>query len=113
MAEVAPREREGERPGESPDVVAGELEAALRLVNRIRVEHGADPLYELAQAQPASVPGSVCVLQEAFADLGVSTVDYYYLVGKGVRIEHGLSWFVRRFDAGAYPQLVAAPRAGA
>jgi hypothetical protein len=53
------------------------------------------------------------VLQEAFADLGVSTVDYYFLVGRGVRIEHGLSWFVRRFDAGRYPQLVTGPRAGA
>ncbi|HEY7732747.1 MAG TPA: hypothetical protein VH950_17845 [Gaiellaceae bacterium] len=113
MAEVAPRERDDERSGEPPADLPDELAAALQRVNRIRVEHGADPLYELPQAQPASVPGSVCVLQEAFADLGVSTVDYYYLVGKGVRIEHGLSWFVRRFDAGAYPQLVAAPRAGA
>jgi hypothetical protein len=108
VAEVTQRESGQEQS----DDLADELETALQRVNRIRVEHGADPLYELPQAQPASVPGSVCVLQEAFADLGVSTVDYYFLVGKGVRIEHGLSWFVRRFDAGAYPQLVAAPRPG-
>jgi hypothetical protein len=99
-----------ERPEETGAPPAGgELDMALREVNRIRVEHGADPLAELPLAQPASVPGSACVLQEAFADIGVSTVDYYYLVGRGVRIEHGLSWFVRRFDAGAYPQLVAPP----
>lgn len=87
-----------------------ELAVALREVNRIRVANGADPISELPRAQPASVPGSACVLQEAFADIGVSTVDYYFLVGKGVRIEHGLSWFVRRFDAGAYPQLLAPAR---
>jgi hypothetical protein len=95
-----------QRPARAPAAGAAELDEVLRHVNRIRVDHGADPLYELPRAQPAHVPGSTCVLQEAFADLGVSTVDYYELVGPGVRIAHGLSWFVRRFDAGGYPQLV-------
>ena len=112
MAEIAPSERpagaeEGPAGGDG-DEVDRELDEVLRHVNRIRVEHGADPLYELPRAQPSHVPGSTCVLQEAFADLGVSTVDYYELVGPAVRIAHGLSWFVRRFDAGAYPELVDA-----
>lgn len=94
------------QPEAGPERNGDELDEVLRHVNRIRVEHGADPLYELPRAQPAHVPGSTCVLQAAFADIGVSTVDYYELVGPGVRIAHGLSWFVRRFDAGAYPQLV-------
>jgi hypothetical protein len=94
--------------GAEPLPTPAELDEVLRHVNRIRVEHGADPLYELPRAQPAHVPGSTCVLQEAFADLGVSTVDYYELIGPDVRIAHGLSWFVRRFDAGAYPDLVDA-----
>ncbi len=75
-------------------------------MNRIRVTHGADPIYELPTAAPAMTPGSTCVLQEAFADIGVATVDYYELRGRGLRIEHGLSWFIRRFDDGTYPELV-------
>lgn len=105
MAEVAPTDvADVGNAAEAP-----ELDEVLRQVNRIRVAHGADPLYELPRAQPAHVPGSTCVLQEAFADLGVASVDYYQLVGRSVRITHGLGWFVRRFDAGGYPQLVASP----
>ena len=104
MADVAPRERPA---GPAPEERAGELDEVLRQVNRIRVAHGADALYELPRAQPAHVPGSTCVLQEAFADVGVASVDYYHLVGPSVRITHGLGWFVRRFDAGGYPQLIA------
>jgi hypothetical protein len=103
MAYVQPATGRPEAPGEDAD----ELQEVLRRVNRIRVEHGVDPLYELPRAQPASVPGSTCVLQKAFADIGVAFVDYQFLVGKGFRIEHGLGWFVRRFDAGGFPELVA------
>ena len=78
----------------------------LQAVNRIRVEHGADPIYELPTAQPAWNTGSTCVLQRAFADLGVAVVDYHRAYGKGVTIEHGLSDFIRDFDAGRYPELL-------
>jgi hypothetical protein len=110
MAEIAPSERpagtETEPARTDGEGDGHELDEALRQVNRIRVEHGVDPLYELPVALPAHVPGSTCVLQEAFADIGVASVDYYDLVGPDLRVPHGLSWFVRRFDAGAYPQLI-------
>lgn len=100
-------EERGAPPPHDPAAHDDELAEVLRQVNRIRLAHGADPLYELPQAQPAHVPGSRCVLQEAFADIGVAAVDYYDLVGPHVRIAHGLGRFVRRFDAGAYPELIA------
>jgi hypothetical protein len=78
----------------------------LQAVNRIRVEHGADPIYELPKAEPAWNPGSTCVLQRAFADLGVAVVDYHRAYGRGVTIEHGLADFIRDFDAGKYPELL-------
>ena len=106
MGEVTSPGRDAEERAGAED----ELAEVLRRVNRIRVEHGADPLYELPCAATAMTPGSTCVLQEAFADIGVATVDYHELVGPGVRIEHGLGWFVRRFDDGVYPQLLAPPR---
>jgi len=81
----------------------------LQAVNRIRVEHGADPIYELPKAQPAWNTGSPCVLQRAFADLGVAVVDYHRAYGKGVTIEHGLTDFIRDFDAGKYPELLLEP----
>jgi hypothetical protein len=96
------------RPEQGADT-GHELDVVLRRINEIRVTHGADPLYELPAASPAITPGSNCVLQEAFADIGVATVDYYELRGRGLRVDHGLSWFIRRFDAGAYPQLVRPP----
>lgn len=79
----------------------------LQAVNRIRVEHGTDPIYELPKAEPAWNPGSTCVLQRAFADLGIAVVDYHRAYGKGVTIEHGLGDFIRDFDAGKYPELLA------
>jgi hypothetical protein len=103
VAEVTGVRRSVVEPGEQ----ATELEEVLRRVNRIRVDHGVDPLYELPRAAPAMTPDSTCVLQEAFFDIGVATVDYHQLVGRGVRIEHGLGWFIRRFDDGAYPELAA------
>jgi hypothetical protein len=78
----------------------------LQAVNRIRVEHGVDPIYELPKAQPAWNTGSTCVLQRAFADLGVAVVDYNCGYGRGVTIEHGLADFIRDFDAGKYPELL-------
>lgn len=101
--------RQGERTDVEP-AAAGELDLALQQVNRIRLAHGLDPIFELPRAQPALVPGSSCVLQEAFADMGVAYVDYRQLVGPGLRLDHDLGWFVRRFDEGAYPQLVARNR---
>lgn len=78
----------------------------LQAVNRIRIEYGADPIYELPKAAPAWQPGSTCVLQRAFADLGVAVVDYDRAYGKDISIEHGLADFIRDFDAGKYPQLL-------
>jgi hypothetical protein len=78
----------------------------LQAVNRIRVEHGADPIYELPKAESAWQPASTCVLERAFADLGVAVVDYHCAYGKGVTIEHGLAHFIRDFDAGKYPELL-------
>lgn len=101
MAEVTPARR-GVEP---PSCDADELGDVLRRVNQLRVQQGADPIYELPSAQPAMTPGSTCVLQEAFADIGIASVDYHNLVGRGLVIEHGLGWFIRRFDEGTYPQL--------
>ncbi len=102
MAEVvSPRTEPRQEDGEHD-----ELDDVLRQVNRIRVTHGADPIYALPTASPAMTPGSSCVLQEAFADIGVATVDYYELRGRGLRVEHGLGWFIRRYDDGAFPDLV-------
>jgi hypothetical protein len=78
----------------------------LQAVNRIRIEYGADPIYELPKAEPAWEPGSTCVLQRAFAELGVAVVDYHRAYGKGITIEHGLANFIRDFDAGKYPELL-------
>jgi len=78
----------------------------LRTVNRIRAEHGADALYELPKGRTAFEPGSTCVLQRAFEDIGVLSVDYERGYGKGLVVEHGLGPFIRGFDAGRYPELV-------
>ena len=78
----------------------------LQTINRIRIEHGADPIYELPQGSTAWDGSSSCILEKAFADIGVLYVDYRYAHGKGMRIEHGLGGFVRDFDAGRYPELV-------
>lgn len=78
----------------------------LRAVNRIRTEHGVDPLYELPKARPAWEPGSTCVLQKAFEEIGVYSVDYRHGYGRSFRIEHGLGHFIRDFDAGRYPELL-------
>ena len=86
--------------------IATPLDDVLRTVNRIRIEHGADPLYELPKARPAFEPGSTCVLQRAFEDIGVLSVDYERGYGRGLVVEHGLGVFIRRFDAGRYPELV-------
>ena len=82
------------------------LEDVLRTVNRIRTEHGADPLYELPKGRPAFEPGSTCVLQRAFEDIGLISVDYERGYGNGLIVEHGLGPFIRRFDSGLYPELV-------
>ena len=93
-----PRQREAAVP---PDP----LDEVLRAINRIRVQQGADPLYELPSGTTA-FDGGGCVLENAFADLGVSYVDYRYAHGKGLRIEHGLGSFIREFDAGTHPGLI-------
>lgn len=83
-----------------------ELGEVLREVNRIRVEHGADPLYELPKGRPAFDADSTCVLQNAFADMGIAYVDYSSCIGTQLRFSHSLGPFIRRFDAGRYPQLI-------
>ena len=82
------------------------LDDVLRQVNRARVAHGADPLYELPGACTAWEGGG-CVLERAFADLGVAYVDYRRAHGRGIEFEHGLGRFICDFDAGRHPELLA------
>ena len=82
------------------------LDDALRRVNRIRIAHGADPLYELPAACTAWEGGG-CVLERAFEDLGVLVVDYRRAYGRHIEFEHGLGAFARDFDAGRHPELLA------
>jgi hypothetical protein len=81
------------------------LDEVLRRVNRIRVAHGVDPLFELPSACTAW-DGGGCVLERAFDDLGVLLVDYEHAYGKRIEFRHGLTGFVRDFDAGRYPELL-------
>jgi len=90
----------------APRAPASRLDAVLRQVNRIRIERGADPLYELPGACTAW-DGGGCVLERAFADLGVLIVDYRRAHGRGVEFEHGLGGFICDFDAGRYPELLS------
>jgi hypothetical protein len=89
-----------------PAAPASPLDDVLRDVNRIRTARGADPLYELPAAGTAWEGGG-CVLERAFEDLGVVIVDYRRAYGRGVEFEHGLGDFVREFDSGGYPGLLA------
>ncbi len=85
---------------------ASPLDEVLRRVNRIRLSRGADALYELPAACTAWEGGG-CVLERAFEDLGVLVVGYGRAYGRGVEFEHGLGGFIRDFDAGRYPELLA------
>ncbi len=84
------------------------LDDVLQRVNRIRVEHGVDPLYELPAACTAWDSGG-CVLERAFEDLGVLVVDYRRAYGRGVEFDHGLAGFICDFDSGRHPELLASP----
>jgi hypothetical protein len=95
--------REAPAPPAAP---VSPLDEVLRRVNRIRVAHGVDPLYELPAACTAWEGGG-CVLERAFEDLGVVIVDYGRAYGRRLEFEHGLGDFVRDFDAGRYPALRA------
>ena len=95
---------------DAPDVIASPsspLDDVLRRVNRIRTAYGVDPLYSLPSACTAW-DGGGCVLERAFEDLGVLIVDYHQAHGRGFSINHDLGDFVRDFDAGRFPSLVAA-----
>jgi hypothetical protein len=81
------------------------LDEVLRRVNRIRIAHGADPLYELPIACTAWEGGG-CVLERAFEDLGVVVVDYRRAYGRKIEFVHDLGDFVRAFDTGCYPGLL-------
>jgi hypothetical protein len=81
------------------------LDDVLRRVNRIRIAHGVDPLYELPAACTAW-DGGGCVLELAFEDLGIAVVDYRRAYGRGIEFEHGLGDFVRAFDSGSFPGLI-------
>jgi hypothetical protein len=83
------------------------LDDVLRRVNLIRTTSGMDPLYELPSACTAW-DGGGCVLEHAFDGLGVLVVDYRRAHGRGFSFDHGLGDFVREFDAGRHPDLVAA-----
>jgi hypothetical protein len=83
------------------------LDDVLRRVNRIRTARGFDPLYSLPSACTAW-DGGGCVLERAFEDLGVLIVDYRQAHGRGFSFEHRLGDFVRDFDAGRFPSLLAA-----
>jgi hypothetical protein len=89
-----------------PEAPARPLDEVLRRVNRVRIEHGVDPLYELPAACTAW-DGGGCVLERAFEDLGVVFVDYGRAYGRGVVFEHGLRTFICDFDAGRHPELLA------
>jgi hypothetical protein len=94
---------------DAPDVIvapSSPLDDVLRRVNRIRTEHGLDALYALPAASTAWDDGG-CVLEHAFEDLGVLIVDYREAHGRGFSFEHGLGDFVREFDAGRFPTLLA------
>ena len=94
------------RPEVAPPAAPPELlDDVLRRVNRIRTDHGADPLYELPQGCTAWEGGG-CVLERAFEDVGVVVVGANRAYGQGVSFEHGLGAFVRDYDAGRYPALV-------
>jgi hypothetical protein len=96
----------GVRETPAPSAVPGSpLDDVLRRVNRIRIAHGADPLYELPAACTAWEGGG-CVLERAFEDLGVVVVDYQRAYGREIDFAHGLNDFVRGFDGGGYPQLL-------
>ena len=93
---------------DAPEVIvpsASPLDDVLRRVNRIRTEHGVDPLYALPPACTAW-DGGGCVLELAFEDLGVLIVDYRQAHGRGFSFDHGLGDFVRDFDAGRFPSLI-------
>jgi hypothetical protein len=85
---------------------ADPLDEVLRRINLIRLARGADALYELPSACTAW-DGGGCVLERAFDDLGVLVVDYTRAYGRGFEFEHGLGDFVRDFDAGRHPRLLA------
>ena len=89
-----------------PTAPARRLDEVLRRVNRIRIGHGVDPLYELPAACTAW-DGGGCVLERAFEDLGVVFVDYRRAYGPAVEFEHGLRSFICDFDAGRHPELLA------
>jgi hypothetical protein len=98
-------------PGPVPEVArptapASPLDDVLRRVNRVRARYGADALYELPAACTAW-DGGGCVLERAFEDLGVLYVDYSRAHGRDLEFEHGLGDFVRGFDSGRYPDLLA------
>jgi hypothetical protein len=82
------------------------LDDVLRRVNRIRTAYGADPLYELPAACTAW-DGGGGVLERALEDVGVLVVDYGRAYGRRIEFEHGLGDFVRDYDAGRYPGLLA------
>jgi hypothetical protein len=90
-----------------PPAAADALDDVLRRVNAVRLAHGADSLYELPAACTAW-DGGGCVLERAFEELGVLVVDYTRAYGRRIEFEHGLGDFVRDFDAGRYPDLLAA-----
>jgi hypothetical protein len=102
---VSAEVREAPAPIATP---ASPLDDVLRRVNRIRVAHGVDPLYELPSACTAWEGGG-CVLERAFEDFGVLVVDYDRAYGRGLQFDHGLGRFVRDFDSGRHPELLAAP----
>ena len=89
-----------------PVETADPLDDVLRRVNRLRTAHGVDPLFELPPAC-TSWDGGGCVLERAFADVGVAFVDYRFAYGRELTFEHGLGDFVRAFDKGRFPDLRA------
>ena len=95
--------RDAPAPSSAPE---RRLDEVLRRVNRIRVDHGFDPLYELPAACTAW-DGGGCVLERAFEDLGVVVVDYRRAYGRDVAFEHGLARFICDLDAGRYPELLS------
>ena len=80
------------------------LDDVLRRVNRIRTDRGADPLYSLPSA--CTGDGGDCVLERA-SRISACSWSIPAAHGRGCSFDHGLGDFVREFDAGRYPGLVA------
>lgn len=89
-----------------------ELDAVRREINRIRVERGGDPIYDLPKGTRLAT--NACVLARCLADVGITKVDRstslpHSEVGRTTAFFGGdsvLAQFAQDFDFARYPELV-------